>query len=129
MADTHTSYSWSGIRLNGIPHMTMLSTTNRSLSISNANYELGTVFEVPEDMNITGGEVFFSTCGAGNKYKWQLWPASTSTAGPDMSGTVLAESAEILGAAERQENTFTSAYAASKGDVLVLQLAVDAVLG
>jgi len=77
-------------------------------------------------MNITGGEVFFSTCGAGNKYKWQLWPASTSTAGPDMSGTVLAESAEILGAQERQSGTFTAAYAASKGDVLVLVLAVTA---
>ena len=61
MADTHTSYSWSGIRLNGIPHMTFLETTNRAQSLANANYELGTVFEAPEDMNITGGAVVYKS--------------------------------------------------------------------
>ena len=126
MADTHTSRSWEGIRLNGMPTLTFVGTQNRNaIYLNNTSYRVGVMFEVPEDMNITGGAVFFNTCGAGNKYKWELWPASTTTAGSaDTSGTVLAESGSILGAVGRQENTFTSPYAASKGDVLVLSLTV-----
>ena len=127
MSDIHTSRSWEGIRLNGMPTLTFLDTANRNgVNLNNTGYRAGVIFEVPEDMNITGGACLFTTCGAGNKYKWELWPASTTVAGsPDTSGTVLAESAQITATEDtREENTFTSPYAASKGDVLVLVLVV-----
>tara|TARA_R110002020_G_scaffold107213_1_gene249175 strand:+ start:1736 stop:2908 length:1173 start_codon:yes stop_codon:yes gene_type:complete len=117
-------YGWTKVRLGTHPGAEMPAGGSSPFYISDT-FWVGMGFPVTEDCNLTAG-VFDLTAITGTPplYKMEVWPLSTSNlADPDMSGTVLAETASLdLSSADlgRQEHAFSSSYAASKGEHLFI---------
>ena len=101
--------------------------TDASKTCDHENEGVGVVFQVQEDCSITHGTGFCdAVTGTSPYWKMQLWPMSTSYDGqPDMTGTVLAETAEFQGTVEAGwpytkllKQAFTSPYSATAGQTL-----------
>ena len=123
MSDTHTSYSWNAIRLMGMPYNIFLRDGGaRTQTIANTSYRTAVIFQVPEDMSLTGATIYCDVDGSSgaNKFKFKLFAKDDDAHGDiDVSGTPLAETAEIAAAAKAiQSGSFTSPYAATKGQIL-----------
>ena len=124
MANT---FAWNAAYLATFPGAQFGYGSDAALSMNASGIAFGCIFQVPEDLTLTHGNVIIrGITGTPPAYKLQVWPMSTSADNtPDTSGTVLAETAEFtpdtyVYPGTLEKIAFESSYAASGGDVLCI---------
>ena len=102
--------------------------TDLPKTIDHANERIGVVFTAREDCSLTHANVpCENVTGTSPYYKVQLWPMSASNGQPDMTGTVLAETADFQGSVTGAwpytkilQQAFTSPFSAVAGTVYAM---------
>ena len=130
MSDTHTSNNWMGTEIAFQPSSHPQYSSAEALS--DTDKWRGVTFRVKGACSITHAATGLTTAaGTFGTYKYQLWPMSSTVGAPDLTGTVLAETATFSVAAGYtiHEQAFPSPYSATAGQMLAVLLIPVAVSG
>ena len=127
----HQGLGWTNTILQLSPGSEFQSVTTSTSTIDSLDDAMFMGFTTYEACDLTGGAFYLDTLtGTSPFFKMQLWPlfdnppTGSAYGSIDMTGTVLAETANFQGAASdtRTEVAFGSAYTAAKGEKLGLLL-------
>ena len=129
------SYLWNKTMLLGWgAPSTTYDTMDLANTLDHENEGVGVVFTAREDCSLTHANVLIdAVTGTSPYYKVQLWPMSDAGNGqPDMSGTVLAETAGFQGSltgafpyTKLFQPAFTSPYSATAGTMYAMIIQHD----